>query len=627
MAPHRVRIMATETRDASPARRERPVFMGGGGALCVILRGMRRIVMTLALAAAAAAVRGATFRAADYGIAPGRAFRAEDVARLLADARRAAGPKTIVFGPGVYDVGPGQCQRRTWFLSNHDQQNPRQVFLPLEGMRDLRVEARGATLNLRGRIIAAGVWDSARVTLEGLTVDYEVPPLTQVTFTAVDPEARTVTFALPPGARPSLEGTRLFFEGPDFRESPGMGILFEADGRIAYRTADVGFDLGQVSRNADGTFTAAACAHRAFRPGQRMALRSWGRTAPGIVLSDSRDVTIRDVTIHYADGMGVLGQNTEGITLERVRVTPNRAKGRLFSTQADATHFSGCSGLIRCEAGEFEGMMDDAINIHGTYLRVERRVDARTLACAYAHGQSYGMAWGAAGEAVAFVRARTMERVAGADNVLERVMPLDAETVRAGAKRLLLTFRDPLPPEIDPAREPLGAENLTRTPRVDFIGNRVADNRARGALFSTPRAVRCLNNLFDHTSGSAILLCGDCNGWYESGACADVLIQGNVFVNALTSPYQFTEAVISVCPEIPDLAAQRRRFHSGIRIVGNTFVAFDAPLVFAKSVAGLTVAGNRLVRSTDYAPYHRNTDWLTLRACDDVRAEPPTEAP
>lgn len=587
---------------------------------------MKTIAMTVLAAAMAASAQGAAaFRAADYGIVPGNAFSAGQVARLVEDLRRTEGDKTLLLEPGRYDVGAAQCQTRTWFISNHDQTNPRRVFLPLEGIRDLTVRAEGAFINLRGRIIALGVWDSANVTVQGLTIDCETQPMTQINLTAVDAAAQTVTFTLLPEANPTLEGTRLFFTGPDFRVSPGGGILFEADGRIAYRTSDLGFSLARVSRNADGSFTAAGCAHRAFRPGQRMALRTGERPAPGIVLSDSRDVTLRDVTLHAADGMGVLGQNTETITLERIRVVPNRAKGRAFSTQADALHFSGCSGHIRCTAGEFVGMMDDAINVHGTYLRLIRRVDDRTLECAYMHGQSYGMEWGAPGEAVSFIRSRTMEHAPGADNILQTVTALDKPTVRDGAKRLRLTFRDPLPPEIDPAQEAWGIENLTRTPSVDFIGNRIADNRARGALFSTPKPVRCLNNLFDHTSGSAILICGDCNGWYETGAAKDVLIQGNLFVNALTSPFQFTEAVISICPEIPDLAAQKRRLHGDIRITGNTFVAFDAPLVFAKSVDGLTVTGNRLVRNTDYAPYHWNRQWLTLRACDNVTAEPPAE--
>lgn len=586
-----------------------------------------RLPLTLAATLAVAALSAKTFRAADYGIAPGTPFTAADVARMLADVKATkadtSDPNRLVFASGTYDVGPEQCQERTWFISNHDQDNPKRVFLPLEGQQNLTVEAEGAFLNLRGRIIPVGVWDSERIRVQGLTVDYETPPLTQVTFTAVDAAAKTVTFRPIAGTQAELTGTRLFFKGPGFRHSPGGGILFEANGTIAYRTGDCGFNLGKVTANADGTYTAADCAHRAFRPGQHMALRGWGRPAPGIVVSDSKDVALVGVTLHYADGMGVLAQSSENLFLDGVRVVPNRAKGRVFSTQADATHFSGCKGAILSQGGEYVGMMDDAINVHGTYLRVQKRVDDRTLECAYMHGQAYGFIWGGKGDEVTFVRSRTMERLAGSDNVLEAVVPLDKPDVRQGAKRFRLTFSKPLPADVDPAQGALGIENLTWTPRVDFINNRVADNRARGALFSTPKPVRCEGNLFDHVSGCAVLLCGDCNGWYETGACSDVLIRNNTFVNCLTSPFQFTEAVVSICPEIPELDRQQRPLHSNIRIEGNAFVGFDRPLVFAKSVDGLTIRDNTFVKTADYAPFHWNKAWLTLRKCANVKAEKP----
>ena len=90
---------------------------------------------------------------------------------------------------------------------------------------------------------------------------------------------------------------------------------------------------------------------------------------------------------------------------------------------------------------------------------------------------------------------------------------------------------------------------------VFCLGNTIRNNRARGTLFSTPRRTIVENNLFDHTSGTAILLCGDCNGWYETGACRDVIIRNNRFVNSLTNMFQFTEAVISIYPEIPEPVA------------------------------------------------------------------------
>ena len=151
------------------------------------------------------------------------------------------------------------------------------------------------------------------------------------------------------------------------------------------------------------------------------------------------------------------------------------------------------------------------------------------------------------------------------------------------------------------------------------------NNRARGALFSSPRRTICTDNFFDHTSGTAILLCGDCNGWYESGSVRDLVIRRNKFVNALTSMFQFTNAVISIYPEIPQLAQQKILFHGGkprsIIIEDNDFETFDAPLLYAKSVDGLLFRKNRVKRNNDYKPFHWNQKPILLENCRNTEIE------
>ena len=115
--------------------------------------------------------------------------------------------------------------------------------------------------------------------------------------------------------------------------------------------------------------------------------------------------------------------------------------------------------------------------------------------------------------------------------------------------------------------------------------------------------MRCV---IDHTSGTAILLCGDCNGWYETGACRDVQIRRNRFVNALTNLFQFTNAVISIYPEIPDLANQQYFFHSGIVIEENEFETFDQPILYAKSVDGIVFRNNVIRQNNAFLPFHWN---------------------
>ena len=145
-------------------------------------------------------------------------------------------------------------------------------------------------------------------------------------------------------------------------------------------------------------------------PGTRVVLRGWERPAPGIFLSHNLNTSFENVTVHYAEGMGLLAQLCENITLDRFNVCLKGSQDpRYFTTQADATHFSGCKGKIISCNGLYEGMMDDAINVHGTYLKVVKRIDDHTLVGRYMHDEAWGFEWGRVGDEVQFVRSATME--------------------------------------------------------------------------------------------------------------------------------------------------------------------------------------------------------------------------
>jgi len=69
-------------------------------------------------------------------------------------------------------------------------------------------------------------------------------------------------------------------------------------------------------------------------------------------------------------------------------------------------------------------------------------------------------------------------------------------------------------------------ENLSWIPDLLFRNNQVLCCRARGILISTSGKVVIEQNYFK-MSGSPILIAGDANYWWESGAVKDVLIQNN----------------------------------------------------------------------------------------------------
>lgn len=575
------------------------------------------LVLAAALFALTASARRVV-RLADYGIRPDtRENMSPLMERALARIRAELAPgekATLLLEPGRYDFRPEGAARREYYVSNHDQPNPKCVGIALEEWHGLTFDGRGAELVFHGRMLPLALVRSTGCTLRDLTIDFAEPHIAQIRIAENTP-AGGIVFEPEPWV--DYELTERGFEprGEGWSNLPGTGIAFDGgSGHMLYRTSDLLFSTHGAHEVAPRRIAAPEWRDARLVPGTRIAMRTWERPAPGIFLDADRNTELHGVTVHYAEGMGLLAQVCENITLDGFRVCLREGSGRCFTTQADATHFSGCRGRIVSCGGLYENMMDDAINVHGTYLRITRRIDGRTVEADYMHPQSWGFFWGEAGDEVQFVRSATMD-LAGARNRIASITPCDAPTAH-GAKRFRILFEEPLDPAIG-ADEGFGIENLTWSPEVLFRGNVVRNNRARGALFSTPRRVTVEENLFDHTSGTAVLLCGDCNGWYETGACREVRIRRNRFVNALTNMFQFTEAVISICPEIPDLDAQERFFHGGrarsIVIRRNRFETFDKPVLYGRSVDGVRFRRNAIVSNDDFPAFHPNGSRFVFR--------------
>ena len=92
---------------------------------------------------------------------------------------------------------------------------------------------------------------------------------------------------------------------------------------------------------------------------------------------------------------------------------------------------------------------------------------------------------------------------------------------------------------------------------------------------------------------SAILISGDANGWYESGAVKDVLIRNNRFIGC-TRNGGHHGAVISIEPtnKVDD---PQHPVHSGIKIVGNRFETWGNDPVYAYSAGDVLMEDNEVI--------------------------------
>ena len=578
---------------------------GGGRAALAVAPGPAR-------AAAAVSAEPAVVRVTDVGAAPdSRGNAVAAVARALEACRKLERP-VLVFPKGRYDFWPQHAAERDYFESNTTDANPKRLAILVEGFTGLTIDGGGSTFVFHDRMQPFTVDRSTGVTIRDLAIDWDVPLGAEAVVEAAAEDH--LDLRVDDRQYPYvIENDKLVFVGEGWKNA--WRDAMEFDGRtleVVPGTGDSGC-LGPGWRSYRAEELAPGLVRLRLRFGRRPAvgnvlvLRHGERDHAGLFVVDSKDVTVENVALHANAGLGLLAQFTENLTVRGFSAVPS-ARRRVLSGHDDGIHVSNCRGLVTIERSRFHGLMDDPVNVHGTSVRVVARPAPDRLVCRFMHEQSTGLGWGHPGDRVGFVEHRSMRTVG--EGTLVSFEPMDRDTFE-------VRFDAPVPAGVV---EGDALENLTWAPDVTIRDNEFLSNRARGVLVSTPGRVVIERNRFE-SSGSAILIAGDANQWYESGAVRDVTIRGNVFGPAcLSSPYQFGEGIVSIFPEIP-APDPAYPFHRNIRIEDNEFHPSDYPVLYAKSVDGLSFSGNRLVRSRHHEPVHARKATLTFELCRRVRVD------
>jgi hypothetical protein len=302
--------------------------------------------------------------------------------------------KIVVSMPkGRYHFYPQGAAEREYYVSNHDQPNPKHVGICMEGMKNVTLDGNGSDFIFHGQMMPLSLVKSSQCVLKNFSIDFDNPHIAQAKVVSNDTVSGTIIYEMAPWVKYKVEDGTLYTFGDGWKYQPNMCIAFEPGTRhIVFNTSDTPVKSSGITELPGRQIKADGWKNPKLIPGTVMVLRTWNRPAPGMFLSDDLNTRLENVKMHYAEGMGLLAQMCENITLNHFCVCLRGEKDpRYFSTQADATHFSGCKGLILSENGLYENMMDDAINVHGTYLKLVEKIDDHTVKARYMHNQSYGL--------------------------------------------------------------------------------------------------------------------------------------------------------------------------------------------------------------------------------------------
>lgn len=512
----------------------------------------------------------------------------------------AENPVVIQFLPGVHTINIRKVLRKQLFISNSiDSTEPIPVGIMLSEVKHFHVQGGGVdgagktTLLYDGRMMQILNENSEDIEYSGLVLDMKRTAVSEIRV--LEAQDSMVMFQVAEGSDYQVENGRFLWRGDwlggavltqQVELKTGAcrrrGVLrgWTSEGQTEAKATDLGDRKVKIEFPTGASGLMAGCQYH-FRNGSRVMA--------GVHSTRSARITFRDCEVNALPCMGFVSQFTDSMTFQRVNVVPPAHTIRTCPAWADILQFSNCKGEILVDSCRLSGMQDDALNCHGTYLRLVGKEGDRRLLARYVHRQTYGFAPYAAGDEIAVMNASTMREYPG--NPRAQVSQVE----RVTDQDWRITLKGPLPA----FKENDVIDNITWNPNITARNNHISVDPVRGFLLATRGKVLVENNTFERCRLPGILVEGDAVKWFESSPIRDMLIRSNRFIEC---GIEITSTVHAPKPEEP--------VHENIRILNNRF---ENAGVSATAVRGLVVMDNQAVNS----PLKVNAD----PSCTKVKVE------
>lgn len=372
--------------------------------------------------------------AMDYGADPtGAADSAEAIWAALEAAKEfeAAGKSvTLEFPKGEYHIYKDKAQTREYHTSNTNSiENPiKTIGLLIEEHENLTLDGNGSLFMMHGNMMALAVVKSENITLKDFAWDFAVPTVTELTVT--ESGSNYTEYYIPTCFPYTISGNTLVwssepspYTGQPYWTATGNHntyavVVYHPDDEMsrnfgtdispftnATSITDVGNNVIRITYSSKNSTQAAH-----HKPGTVIALcGNAHRETAGAFTWESKNVLAEGVNVHFMHGFGWLIQMSEDVTYRGCNLMPRENSGHMTVSFADGLHASGAAGEIIVENCNFSNTHDDPINFHGTFTRVEQRIDDYTLKMRYVHAQQGGFPQFHEGDEVAFFTRDTLE--------------------------------------------------------------------------------------------------------------------------------------------------------------------------------------------------------------------------
>lgn len=536
------------------------------------------------------------------------------------------GISTLVFPKGTYHFYPTFAPEFFCEIVNNDNGLKRTAF-PIIGFNDFVVDGNGSDFIFHGKMIPFIIEESSNVKITNLTIDWEVPFTLEGLVVANDVAKQT--FDIEVKTPYIVENNRLYLS-LEREDSPyeqkfgkrfatyehynleiGENIFWDPKTMAPiYNTAL--YDMHERGVKAEelkkGLIRISTKIKKTPPLGSIMVAKGdylQNRTSPAFRVFKTKNLEVKNVNVYHAGSMGFIAERSENITLDSFNVVLRKGSGRMITATADATHFCNVKGEIIIKNCTFENMLDDSVNIHGTYVRVNKIIDEYTLAVETYHPHQNGFLFGEEGDMVQIIEQ---------DNFQPTTEPMILKKVkRINEKISYITFDKPITNKVALYD---GVENISWNASAIIENNIVRNNRARSFIIKTPRKVVVRNN---HLSSQMAVfrLTGGLGLWNESGPNVDLLIENNLIENSVYGG-NGVQAVFLIDPQYANKKNFEGKYSKNITIRNNTIKTFDSSILVAMSVDGLIFENNEIIQTDAYKPIFPDADNVQIINCNNV---------
>ena len=453
--------------------------------------------------------------------------------------------------------------------------------------KNIVLDFNGAVLRLHGRIQPFIIDECENVTIKNVTVEYARSPFTELRIEDVSNgymRLKTLQnfpcrvengLLIPYGEdweNKDLNKGNMFMQAFDSSSGEGRGLL-----------------VCVIGENIEESTTPPAFVHKYNVSGEKdevilkgnfpeywdssmtVALAHEGRDISSVQICRSENIHIENYRILNGQGMGILGMYSKDIYISGLKLTRDEFSHGIVTNGADAVHIVASKGVVDIRDSIFEGMIDDALNVHTVYLEVEKIAgNVLRLLC---HPERH------------MIRADFKLLDAGDEIIVHRKNTMEEKGT--------VTVRDYSVPDADHIDIKVSStegiekgdyvENSSTQPELT-ISNSVFKKANSHLRIQTGGK----SGIFDCDISLPLMLTGDTNYWQEASRVNDLTIKDCRF--------RGDRGYIRICPEF-NITDKAPYYHKNISLIGCSFER--KCILEAYAADNITVSKCRVSDGTD----------------------------